>query len=244
MALVQDRETAEAQLRQRLLSLAGAARQQGTRPAHSRCAMPRCWRSTSAFPTLRAGRSADSWSLRPSRPLAGLIEAAIEHRDEELIDHCAARLAVRAERSGAERLLRMAASGGDATWRAAPDAASLDRRACAILRARAAAADPQSARARCAETRSPGCCSSTPARPASRRPETAAELLARRTIHVRAIAVRALTGDDPRALPLARRNRELLLARSTAALPGAGPPAGVARARQTSPTGAEAVQQI
>ncbi len=157
----------------------------------------------------------------PSRPRAGLIEKAIERRDDELIDVVAARLAVRAERSGAERLL---ADGRGHAARyleaAAADATSLGRRAAAILR-RVPRRSIRNQRelmrrnplARLLFERAGEACLATP--------EAAAQLLRAEDDHVCAVAVRALTADDPRALPLARRNRELLLDSLERRLPGA-----------------------
>jgi hypothetical protein len=50
-------------------------------------------------------------------------------------------------------------------------------------------------------------------------PRTAAELLEADEIHVRAIAVQAITSNDPRALALARQNRDRLLAALDERLP-------------------------
>src|SRR4030095_11193539 len=61
------------------------------------------------FPDLVRGPFQPQLDPSPGRPRSGLMDKAIERRDDELIDVVAARLAVRSERSGAERLLAVAA---------------------------------------------------------------------------------------------------------------------------------------
>src|SRR5262245_16692478 len=70
----------------------------------------------------------------PSRPLTGVAELAIQRKDEALIDTLCARLALRAERSGADRLLHVAALVARHLEAAAPDLIDRGRRAVAILR--------------------------------------------------------------------------------------------------------------
>ena len=220
MSLVQDRSTPEPELLQRLVSLASAgagpvpgARRKPLRDGTLLALYDR-------FPELARGPFRSQLDPSSSRPRAGLIEKAIERLDEELIDVVASRLAVRAERSGAERLLAEAAIAARYLEAAAVDAASLGRRATAILR-RVPRRSIRNQRelmrrnplARLLFERAGEACLATP--------ETAAQLLRAEDDHVCAVAMRALTADDPRALPLARQNRELLLNALERRLPSA-----------------------
>jgi hypothetical protein len=156
----------------------------------------------------------------PSRPRSGLIEKAVERLDDELIDMVAARLAVRAERSGAERLLAVVATTARYLETTVVDRTSLGRRASAILR-RVPLGSIRNQRelmrrnplARLLFERAEEACLTTQ--------EVAAELLRVENDCVRAVAVRALSTDDPRALALARQNGELLLASLEHPLPSA-----------------------
>jgi hypothetical protein len=217
-ALLTDRETDEAQLRQRLLFLSGAGPEAAAPSRHIALRDTTLVALYERFPHLARGPFRRQLEPSPSRPLSGLFEAALAHRDDELIDHLCARLAVRAERSGAERLLQMAALAATYLEKACPDAALLDRRACAILvRVPARAIRNQrdlmrrNPLARMLFAHAGEACLAVPG--------TAADLLEADEIHVRAIAVRAITSDDPRALPLARQNRDRLLAALDGRLP-------------------------
>jgi len=217
-ALVADRDTDEAQLRQRLLFLSGAGPEAVAPGRHIALRETTLVALYERFPHLARGPFRRQLEPSPSRPLSGLLELALAHRDEELIDHLCARLAVRAERSGAERLLQMAASAASHLEKACPDPAMLDRRACAILvRVPARAIRNQrdlmrrNPLARMLFAHAGEACLAVPG--------TAGELLEADEIHVRAIAVREITSDDPRALPLARQNRDRLLAALDGRLP-------------------------
>jgi hypothetical protein len=138
------------------------------------------------------------------------MERAIERRDDELIDAVAARLAVRSERSGAERLLGVAAITARYLEASGTDAVGLGRRAAAILK-RVPRRSIRNRRellrrnplARLLFERAADACVTLPG--------VAAELLDAEDDQVCAVAVRALSADDPRAIALARRHRELLL---------------------------------
>ena len=217
-ALVADRDADEAQLRQRLLHLSGAGPDAAAASRHIALREATLVALYERFPHLARGPFRRQLEPSVSRPLSGLLESALAHRDEELIDHLCARLAVRAERSGAERLLQMAASAASYLEKTCPDAATLDRRACAILlRVPARAIRNQrdlmrrNPLARMLFAHAGEACLAVPGTPA--------ELLEADEIHVRAIAVGAITSDDPRALPLARRNRDRLLAALDGRLP-------------------------
>jgi len=218
IALVRDRSAPEAQLFDRLRALASAGPAPGgrRRPLRDETLLALYER----FPELARGPFRAQLEPSPGRPRAGLIEKAIERFDDELIDLVAARLAVRAERSGAERLLAVAAAAARHLEGTALDALSLGRRAAGILMR----VPPRSIRNRLELMRRNPLAPLLFERAAEAclaAPEVAAELLSAQDDQVCALAVHALTADDPRALPLARRNRELLLRALERRLPSA-----------------------
>jgi hypothetical protein len=162
------------------------------------------------FPELMRSAFQAQLDPSPSRPRSGLIEKAIERRDDELIDLVAARLAVRSERSGAERLLGVAAITARYLETSVTDAIGLGQRAAAILE-RVPRRSIRNRRellrrnplARLLFARAEQACVTTPG--------VATQLLRAEDDQVCSVAVRALSADDPRAIALARRNRELLL---------------------------------
>jgi hypothetical protein len=220
MSLVQDRSKTEPDQYQRLLVLAAA----GSKPAPGGRLRPLRDGTVLAlydrFPELARGPYRAQLDPSPSRPRSGLIEKAVERLDDELIDMVAARLAVRAERSGAERLLAVAATTARYLETTVVDRTSLGRRASAILR-RVPRGSIRNQRelmrrnplARLLFERAEEACLTTQ--------EVAAELLRVENDCVRAVAVRALSTDDPRAPALARQNGELLLASLEHPLPSA-----------------------
>lgn len=220
MGLVQDRSAAEPGQFQRLLALAGA----GSKPAPGGRLRPLRDGTVLAlydrFPELARGPYRPQLDPSPSRPRSGLIEKAIGRLDDELIDIVASRLGVRAERSGAERLLAVAATTARYLEATISDRTTLGRRASAILR-RVPQRSIRNLReligrnplARLLFERAEEACLTTR--------EVAGELLRVENDCVRAVAVRALSIDDPRALALARQNRELLLASLEHPLPSA-----------------------
>ena len=210
LGLVQDQTRPEPELLQRLMLLAGAGsgassgvRRKPLRDATLLALYDR-------FPDLLRGLFQGQLDPTPSRPRAGLMEKAIERRDDELIDIIAARLAVRSERSGAERLLGVAAVTARYLEASTADAIDLGRRAAAILK-QVARRSIRNRRelvrrnplARLLFERADEACLTTPG--------VAAELLRAEDDQVCSVAVRALSTDDPRAIALARRNRESLL---------------------------------
>ena len=220
MSLVQDQSTPEPALLQRLVSLAGAGsgsvRQRRRKPLSDATLLALYDR----FPELARGPFRPQLEPSPSRPRSALIEKAIERLDDELIDVVASRLAVRAERSGAERLLAAAATTALYLETTAADAIGLGRRAAAILQSlprRSIRNQRELVRrnplARLLFLSADQACLATP--------EVAARLLRAEDDHVCAVAVRALTNDDPRAPSLARQNRELLLGSLERPLPSA-----------------------
>ena len=168
LSLVQDQSTPEPELLRRLVSLAGAgsSAMSGSRrkPLRDGTLLALYER----FPDLVRGPFQAQLDPSPSRPRAGLMDKAIERRDDELIDVMAARLAVRSERSGAERLLGVAAITARYLEASATDAIGLGRRASRDPQA-SSRGDRSATDASCsAAIRSPGCCSSAPMRRASR----------------------------------------------------------------------------
>jgi len=134
LALVQDSVTAEAEIRQRLLVLAGAwsplqpgaARGRATRMLKEDTLLALYER----FAHLARGPFRAQLEPSPGRPLSHLLQTAIEQRDTELVDHFAARLAGRVERSGAERLMQATTQLAE---HLATHPAGLGRRAALIL---------------------------------------------------------------------------------------------------------------
>lgn len=218
--LVQDSSMPEAELRRRLVSVAGAGL--GATPGSRRKPLRDVTLLAlyDRFPDLVRGSFRAQLEPSSSRPRSDLIDKAIERRDDELIDVMAARLAVRSERSGGERLLAVAAITARYLEAAAPDAIGLGQRAATILRR----LPPRSIRnrrdllrrnplARLLLERAAEACLTTP--------DVASELLCAEDDHICALAVRALIADDARAVALARQNRALLLRSLERRLPSA-----------------------
>jgi hypothetical protein len=161
------------------------------------------------FPQLVRGAFRAQLDPSSTRPLSGLIGVAMEHRDDDLIDTLSSRLAVRAERSGADRLLQ--AAGLIAAYLERCESAALARRAAAIL-VRIPAHSIHNQRelmrrnplARLLFERAAEACLASDA--------VAADLLQAEEDQVCAVAVRALTGEDARAVALARKHRDRVLA--------------------------------
>jgi hypothetical protein len=193
MALLQEPDADEASLRQRLLVLAGVwsplggARRSRLKPLREDTLLALYRR----FPHLARGPFRAQLDPTPTRPLSRLVGLALEQADEELIDHLASRLAAHRARSGAERLLESArriamhltgqAGAGDA----------LDLRAAAILRSVPAMpggiyiASQRNALARLLLERAAHACASNA--------EVAGAFLTADAVHLRMIAVRAIT---------------------------------------------------
>jgi hypothetical protein len=85
------------------------------------------------FPHLVTGPFRDQLQPGPRRPLTGVLELAIRVKDRELIDQLSARLAVRADRSGADQLLQAASYAAQYLESADPPPEG-ERRAVGILR--------------------------------------------------------------------------------------------------------------
>ena len=170
------------------------------------------------FPQLVRSAFAYQLNATPNRPRAAVVELAITRRDDTLIDLVAARLAVRTERSGAERLLRVAAKIARYLEASGSGAGAVEARSLQIL----ASVLPRSIRSeRELVARNPLACLlfEQAANGCLASEQAAAQLLRAQDDRVCAIAVRALNGPDPRAAGLARQVREPLLAALERRLP-------------------------
>jgi hypothetical protein len=217
-SLVQDTQTPEADLRQRLLVLAGVWSTDGTSP-RSRVRVKPLREDTilalyTRFPHLARGPFRAQLEPSAARPLSAVLDLAIERRDDELIDHLASRLVARTERSGAERLLEAAGHVAHYIERSEAD---LGQRAAAILLRLPHTA--RSARELLQTNVLARLLFHAAARGCIERPEIAAALLQSDVVPVRALAVVAVTTDDSRAAASAQRNFQPLLAAMERALP-------------------------
>jgi len=218
LALVEDVHAPEADTRQRLWLLAGVdaavelpARFKQIRETTLAALYQR-------FPDLAREAFQAQIEPTPQRPLTGLLQLAIARHDDALIDALAARLAVRVERSGAERLLRTAALAEEYLRTCGPDPVTLGRRVVSIL----TRISPSAMRAQrellrrnpltrlLLDRAADACLASS---------EAAAELLQAANPHVRALAVRMLAGNDARGSVLAQQHLEILLGCLERALP-------------------------
>src|SRR5690349_12136059 len=133
-ALVTDGSTPDAQCVHRLMLLAGVSAVSGpvrirVKPLREDTILDMHRR----FPHLITGPFRNQLQPSPRRPLTGVLQLAIRVKDRELIDQLCARLAVRAERSGADQLMQ--AAGYAAQYLEGADAPALaERRAVNILR--------------------------------------------------------------------------------------------------------------
>jgi hypothetical protein len=211
LALVRDQHTAESEIRRRLLLLAGVG------SAVEFAARFRLLKETTLvalyerFPDLVRGAFRSQIEPSPGRPLSGLVELAVGRQDDELIDALVAKLAVHVARSGAERLLYTASLAGQYLRGSEASGLPLAERAVSILlRVPASAMRAQAellrrnALTRLLFERAYAACLD--------RPQHAAQLLQAANPHVRALAVRALAGEDPRGISLADLHFELMLA--------------------------------
>jgi hypothetical protein len=146
------------------------------------------------FPHLVTGPFRSQLQPAPRRPLTGVLELAMRVEDRELIDQLAVRLSLRAERSGAERLMEAVRTLTQYLKDADPEPAA-QRRAAMILRRlprrsinnqrELLARNPL---ARLLWERATAACIA--------RPEVAAQLLQAEERHVCALAVDAVTGKE------------------------------------------------
>jgi len=218
LKLAQDKDVPETELTALLASLgsAGTERAPGDRIKSLRDST--LLALYERFPELVRSAFAGQLDATPNRPRSAVVELAITRRDDTLIDLVAARLAVRTERSGAERLLQVAAKIARYLETSTSSAGAVELRSLQIL----ASVAPRSIRSEreligrnplarlLFEQAAHACLASE---------QAAAQLLRAPDDRVCAIAVRALTGGDPRATSLARQVREPLLAALERPLP-------------------------
>jgi hypothetical protein len=210
LALVDDDHAPETDTRQRLLLLAGVGAPVALAARFKYLKETTLSALYQRFPHLARGPFRVQIEPSPNRPLNGLLQLAIDQRDDELIDALTAQLAVRVERSGAERLVRTAALAEEYLRSSEADPVILGRRAISVLlRIPASAMRSQGELFRrnplarlLFERASEACLASS---------ELAAQLLRAANLHVRALAVRVLAGGDSRATVLAQQHLEILL---------------------------------
>src|SRR5262249_6223036 len=145
----------------------------------------------------------------PRRPLTGVLELAIRVKDSELIDQVAARLALRADRSGADQLLQAAAYAAQFLEAADPEPHA-ERRAAASVRRfpRRAIHSRQQLLQRNPLAR---LLFHRAARACIQHVDDAIMLLQAEERHVCALGVEALTRSDPHAAARMAENLDLLL---------------------------------
>jgi hypothetical protein len=217
MALVSDAQTADAELRQRLLVLAGVWAPLHTGAPHKRVARALKEDTLLAlyerFPHLARGPFRTQLDPSASRPLSRLIDLALERRDAELVDHFAARLAARLERSGAERLMQAAVRvaehlRGDAGL--GPRAALIVQRLPRL---------PRSLRLLLQRNQLARLLFEHAGRECLHNRAVAGALLQAGEPHVRALAADALTADQPLAREALRHHLDAVLAALEGPLP-------------------------
>jgi hypothetical protein len=210
-ALASDRASSDADVMHRLLLLAGVSGEPGVRPLRGKPLREETILALyERFPHLVRGPYRNQLHPSVSRPLTGVLELAIRHKDDELIDALAARLAVRADRSGADRLLQAANYAARHLQTVDTDFERAERRAASILKRIPRHAirsvrelKRRNALARLLFERAERAClhDST----------DAAQLLQAEERHVCALAVQALTSEAPQAALRARENLDALL---------------------------------
>jgi hypothetical protein len=208
LALVMDRALPDADALHRLMLLAGV--NTASKPARAKplredtiVALHR------RFAHLVRGPFRAQLQPSPRRPLAGVLELAIRVKDSELIDLLAARLAVRADRSGADQLMQAAAYA--AQYLEAADAEpSAERRAVAIVR-RIPRRAIRSQRELMLRNPLARLLFRRAARSCIQHAEDAVLLLQAEERHVRALAVDALTHSDPQTRASVGEHLDVLL---------------------------------
>jgi hypothetical protein len=221
MALARDMETAEAELRQRLLVLAGVWAPLHAGRAHKRAARVLKEDTLLAlyerFPHLARGPFRAQLDPSANRPLSRLIDLALERRDAELVDHFAARLAARLERSGAERLMQAAARLAEHLSAGAEGDAGLGRRAALIVQRLPRL--PRSLRQLLQRNPLTRLLFERAGHECLHSRAVAGALLQAGEPHVRALAVGALTADQPAAREALRQHLDAVLATLERPLP-------------------------
>jgi hypothetical protein len=197
-ALATDRALPEADALHRLMLLAGVNSASGLDTARGKPLREDTILALhQRFAHLLRGPFRNQLQPSPRRPLTVVLELAIRVKDSELIDQLAARLAVRADRSGADQLLQAAAY--TAQYLEAVDAESqAERRAVAIVK-RIPRRAIRSQRELMLRNPLARLLFHRAARSCIQHADDAALLLQAEERHVRALAVDALTRGDPNA---------------------------------------------
>ena len=209
-ALASDGATSDADLMHRLLLLAGVGLAPGNRARRDKPLREDTILGLyERFPHLVRGPYRNQLDPSSRRPLTGVLELAIRQRDDEVIERLAARLAVRADRSGADELLQAAAHTARFLETVADDDAA-EHAATAILKRIPAKAIRNSREllrrnplARLLFARAHQAC--------MHHAQDAADLLQAAERHVCAFAASALASDAPQAQAQARANLDILL---------------------------------
>ena len=211
LGLAGDRATPEPQLLHRLLQLAGIGAPHGARPHRNKLLSEDTILALyERFPHLVRGPYRNQLDPTPRRPLTGVLELAIRQKDDELMELLAARLAVRADRTGGDELLQAAAYMARQLQAMARDGNALERRSAAVLKripAQAIGSERELLRRNALarllfEQGHLACLHNT---------QDAAALLQAEERHVCALAVRALSADTAEAVLRTRENLEALL---------------------------------
>ena len=134
LALVRERDVADAEIRLRLALLAGAGALAENPTRIKLLKEATLVALYERFPHITRGPFRSQIEPLVTRPLTGLLELAAARRDDELIDVLAARLAACVERSGGDRLMRSASLAADYLSSPAADAAAVSRRIVSILK--------------------------------------------------------------------------------------------------------------
>lgn len=211
LALVRERDVADAEIRLRLALLAGTGALAQIPTRTKLLKEPTLAALYDRFPHIMRGPFRSQIEPLPARPLTGVLELAIGRRDDELIDMLVARLAVRVERSGGERLMRAASLAGDYLKAPAADPVSVGRRVVSILTS-IPAADMRAQRELLRRNPLARLLFERASEASLGSFEMAAELMQAQNPHVRALAVRALTGNHGPWNMLVRQGLEPLLA--------------------------------
>jgi hypothetical protein len=209
-ALLTDRALPEADALHRLLLLAGVNTTAGPAAARSKPLREDTILALyQRFAHLVRGPFRHQLQPSPRRPLTGVLEMAIRVKDAELIDLLAARLAVRADRSGADQLLQAAAYTAQYLEAVEPEPQA-ERRAASIVRRipRRAIHSQQQLMQRNPLAR---LLFHRAARACIHHMDDAAMLLQAEERHVCALAINALTRSDAQSQARIGENLELLL---------------------------------
>ncbi|HEU5283906.1 MAG TPA: hypothetical protein VFU53_08835 [Burkholderiales bacterium] len=215
MTVVRDTRSDEAEIRQRLLVLAGvwaplhAGRAPQRKPAARVLKEDTLLALYERFAHLLRGPFRAQLDPAANRPLSRLIDVVLERRDAELVDHFAARLGARLERSGAERMMQAAARLAEHLEAGAQSEAELGRRAALIVQRLPRL--PRSLRQLLQRNPLARLLFERAGRECLHSRAVAGSLLQAAEPHVRAFAISALTADTPAAHEVLRQHLDAVL---------------------------------